>query len=385
MLHLVHERIGGIGGIQRFDLRALRGLAMLAAEEGCEFEVLALNGIETDLALPEQVEVSSASGSRFKLLQLLIHRHLTRRVTSVWVAHLRIQKAVWPARFIFFGSRYLLFVHGIEAWGAQGSRILRLAYRSLMNSFVDDVISVSRFTVARMIASFGLRWPRIHLLPNAQDVSDEILAEPYAASDVVADHPIVLTVARMDRHDMPKGIPVSLRAIDLLRKEFPRLKHRIVGDGELRMRHEALARELQLTSHVEFLGRVPDADLAALYHSADVFLLPSSKEGFGIVFLEAWRFGLPIVCGNVDASVEVVDNGVNGFAVSPDSPEDVASALRQLFLNPALRRQFATQGRQKILREYSNTSFIEGLRRIIADPRFDQASSTRHATVPEEG
>ncbi|HMN45746.1 MAG TPA: glycosyltransferase family 4 protein [Povalibacter sp.] len=363
ILHVIHERIGAVGGIQRFDLRVLRTLSGIAQELGYEFEVLALNGVATGIALPEAIRLVTADGSRARLLWLLLQRHRRAQLDLVFVAHLRLQKALWPARLLFPGSRYLLFVHGIEAWSAGRTRRNRLAARAIVRFCVDDVVSVSRFTARRFRDAFAATRHRLHLLPNALDLSpeDAQVREPRP----VMHQPVVLTVARMDPHDLPKGISAALRAIALLVPQFPQLRYRIVGDGALRSGYEALAAELGLQTRVEFLGRVAEQALRSIYDEADVFLLPSSKEGFGIVFLEAWRQALPVVCGNVDASTEVVEDGVDGFTVDPHDPEAIARALRRLLDDAVLRQTFGQRGREKVARDYSGAVFAERLQRIV--------------------
>jgi phosphatidyl-myo-inositol dimannoside synthase len=370
ILHLIHERIGAIGGIQRFDLRVLRALSALSSELGYELEVLALNGIAPDIDLPEGTRLTSANGGRARLLWLLLKEHW-HGLDMVYVAHMRLQKAVWPARLLFFRSRYLLFVHGIESWSAGRTRRNRFMARAIVNFSVDDVVSVSRFTAGKVLAAFALKRQKIHLLPNALDVPPALARSPIARSSHDGN-PVILTVARMDKHDMQKGIPPALQAIALLVHEFPGVKYRIIGDGVLRSDHEALARQLGLESQVEFLGRIAESELEGIYDRSDIFLLPSSKEGFGIVFLEAWRHGLPIVCGNVDASPEIVENGVDGFTVDPEDPQAIAQAVRKLLIDPAMRLQFATRGRSKLVAKYSTGPFMDTLRQIVTGERNTQ-------------
>lgn len=363
IVHVIHERIGAVGGIQRFDLRVLRTLSALAAELGYEFEVLALNGVAPGTVLPQDTRIVSAGGSRGRLLWLLLSRHWRARVELVLVAHLRLQKAIWPARLLFFRSRYLLFVHGIEAWSAGRTRRNRLAARAIVRFCVDDIVSVSRFTARKVRDAFALERHRFHLLPNALDLpaqaTDRVVTRPDS------DRPEILTVARMDPHDLAKGIPAALRAIALLVPEFPALRYRIVGDGPLRARYEALAADLGLVTYVEFMGRVAEHELETLYEETDLFLLPSSKEGFGIVFLEAWQHQLPVVCGNVDASAEVVTDGVDGITVDPHDPQAIARAVRRLLMDRELAQALGLRGRDKVLREYSGSAFTDRLRTIV--------------------
>ncbi|HEY5810835.1 MAG TPA: glycosyltransferase family 4 protein [Povalibacter sp.] len=365
IIHLVHERIGAVGGIQRFDLRTVRALAEIAAERQWDLQVISFDGVTPGVDLPPQVQFRSANGRRWRLLSMLAGVCLRRNVKEIFIGHLRLAKMSWPVLAAFPRTRRLLFVHGIEAWHPGRSRIYRFASRTVVNRFIDDVISVSRFTVKRMHAAMQTQGPRLHLLPNALDVDETILAAPRGSS--AGDGPALLSVARMDRHDMPKGIPAALRAVATLTREFPQLRYRIVGDGELRKTHEALAQQLGIASHVQFLGRISDVQLTAVYAASDIFLLPSTKEGFGIVFLEAWFAGLPIVCGNIDASAEVVENGVDGFAVPPDDPAVIAAAVATLLKDQQLAEQFVINGRQKLLARYSHIRFIEKLRAIASN------------------
>jgi phosphatidyl-myo-inositol dimannoside synthase len=370
IVHLIHERIGAIGGIQRFDLRVLRALSAISSDLGYELEILALNGIAPGVTLPDGTRLTSAHGSRAKLLWLLLQRHW-RGLDMVYVAHVRLQKAVWLARLLFFRSRYLLFVHGIESWSAGRTRRNRFIARAIVNRSVDDIVSVSRFTARKVVAAFALKRQKLHLLTNALDVPPTVVHSPIARSSHDGS-PAILTVARMDKHDMQKGIAPALRAIAILVQAFPGLKYRIIGDGVLRNDHEALARQLGLESQVEFLGHIPENELEGIYDSSDIFLLPSSKEGFGIVFLEAWRHGLPIVCGNVDASAEVVEDGIDGFTVDPEDPSAIAQAIRALLIDPAMRLQFATRGRSKLVVKYSSGPFMDTLRQIVTSERNTQ-------------
>lgn len=382
IVHLIHERIGAIGGIQRFDLRVLRALSAISSELGYELEVLALNGIAPDIGLPEGTQLTSACGSRARLLWLLLQRHW-HGLDMVYVAHMRLQKAVWPARLFFFRTRYLLFVHGIEAWSAGRTRRNRFMARAIVNLSVDDIVSVSRFTAGKVLAAFALKRQKQHLLPNALDVPPAIAHSPVARSSHDGN-PVILTVARMDKHDMQKGIPSALRAIVLIAHEFPGLKYRIIGDGVLRNEHEALARQLGIESRVEFLGRIAESELEGIYDRSDIFLLPSSKEGFGIVFLEAWRHGLPIVCGNVDASPEIVENGVDGITVDPADPAAIAQALRRLLNDRALRQELGERGRSKLLLKYSGSMFMETLRQIVTSDTATLPDADRYPTSPLE-
>jgi phosphatidylinositol alpha-1,6-mannosyltransferase len=364
IVHLVHERIGGVGGIQRFDLRVIHALRDLSDQLGFALEVVALRDVAEGAALPGSLTLHSAQGSYVRLALLLARIHLRARVAQVFVGHAKLVRCCLLTRLLFRRSRYRLFVHGIEVWSVDPTRKPKRISRALLNVTVDDVIAVSQYTLHRMSTLFRVK--RSGVLPNAIDVDESLLHDSAGVGSAQEEAPRILSVSRMDSHDGPKGIDFALRAIALLRESYyPRIRYRIVGDGTLRSGLEKLAGELGLGDCVEFSGRLSDAEVQQAFEDAQVFLLPSRKEGFGIVFLEAWKFGLPVVCGNLDASCEVVEDGLDGFTVNPCSAEDIAAALRKLLDEPNLRARFVSHGRGKLVSRYSQTAFRQNLRQLL--------------------
>ena len=102
----------------------------------------------------------------------------------------------------------------------------------------------------------------------------------------------------------------------------------------------ALAQELGVADRIEWLGETPDDDLPALYHSADLFVLPAShpSEAFGLVQVEAMAAGLPVVCTELGTGTTYVNlDGVTGLVVPPRDPEALAAAINALIADPARR------------------------------------------------
>jgi glycosyltransferase involved in cell wall biosynthesis len=279
------------------------------------------------------------------------------------IGHVRLTRYLWIARLLFRRSRYSLFVHGIEVWPASVPTRAQKISRLILRLAVDEVISVSQYTVRRMANFFHVQ--QYHVLPNALDIEPDLLARPLAGSATATANKTVLSVTRLGAHDGPKGIDFALQAMALLRDRFPHIRYRIVGDGVLRPGLEKLAAGLGILGQVEFSGRLSDAEVQDAFKAAEVFLLPSRKEGFGIVFLEAWKYGLPVICGNQDASAEVVTDRVDGLTVDPCSAPAIAAAIEKLLADDELRRDFATNGRKKLLTVYSDEAFRQNLGRLL--------------------
>ncbi|MFQ5617225.1 MAG: glycosyltransferase, partial [Anaerolineales bacterium] len=159
------------------------------------------------------------------------------------------------------------------------------------------------------------------------------------------------TLAFVGRHRYYKGLGDLIRAM-------PGLDARLLvgGDGPMRPKWEALARELGVAGRVRFLGNVSDEDLPRLYASADVFVLPANAraEAFGKVLLEAMASGLPCVTTEVGTGTSfVVRDGVSGLVTPPKRPDALAVAIARLLDDRALRQKMGAAGREQVLREFT--------------------------------
>jgi phosphatidylinositol alpha-1,6-mannosyltransferase len=161
---------------------------------------------------------------------------------------------------------------------------------------------------------------------------------------------VVLFVSRLVPR---KGADVLIRAAARLAAARPRLVVAVAGAGRDRPRLERLA--ARLAAPVRFLGRVPDADLPALYGAADVFAVPCrnrwgglEQEGFGIVFLEAAACGVPAVAGRSGGAAEAVAHGETGLVLDhPGDDAACAEAVGALLADPARRRAMGEAARRR--------------------------------------
>jgi glycosyltransferase involved in cell wall biosynthesis len=132
-----------------------------------------------------------------------------------------------------------------------------------------------------------------------------------------------------------KGLLALIEAMRLLPGNICRLD--VVGDMTVDPHYAGEAgnrvRRYGLEALVTFHGGVRPSQLGCLYESSHVLAVPSSYEGYGVVYLEAMGFGLPVIAGTRGAAHEIVTHGTNGFLVEPDSPDAIAAALETLALD----------------------------------------------------
>jgi phosphatidyl-myo-inositol dimannoside synthase len=255
--------------------------------------------------------------------------------------------------------KVILFVHGDDVWNDPRYRKKKI-YDELFLKSVDCIASVSWFTARTMAREFGLPLSKFRLMPNATDrIAPPLNRTPLGKR--------ILAVSRLDAHDGGKNIDKIIQAMVYVSKHEPTAILEIAGDGILRPGLEQLAARLGVEQCVRFLGRLDDGELREAYACATVFALPSSKEGFGIVYLEAWQFGLPVICSKFGAPSEIVSDGEDGFAVDPDDVKELAAKIIQLIEDKDLAKRFGENGRKKAEQKYSDLQYGENFRALMSE------------------
>jgi rhamnosyl/mannosyltransferase len=144
----------------------------------------------------------------------------------------------------------------------------------------------------------------------------------------------------------------------------------IIGDGPLRSRLEQQVRDLAIGERVTFLGEIQNQDVAAYYHAADVFVLPSvaRSEAFGIVQLEAMACGKPIVNTSLPSGVPLVSpHGVTGLTVPPKNSAALADAINGLLDDPVKRREFGNAGFRRVCEEFDLKVMLDRTLRVYGE------------------
>jgi L-malate glycosyltransferase len=130
-----------------------------------------------------------------------------------------------------------------------------------------------------------------------------------------------------------KNVDVLIKSIKLIKEKNPEIKSLIIGDGAEKKRLEELTRKLNLEKNIKFLGFLENNDdVYALMKSSKVFVLPSTREGFGIVVIEANACGIPVITVNHkdNAARDLIEEGKNGFVCQLDEEEISKSIIRIL-------------------------------------------------------
>ena len=325
-------------------------------------------GSEVDATFRNPVDRIATASRRLRTLQGLVA--WSRRATTlarsvqpefVWCGNLK--PAGYPARWVRerVGTPYGILVYGTDLLLLQDrirhSAMKWRAARSLIGS-AAVLVAISQWTRAlccSVLSQLGFREGEIDVRTLPLGTDPEHFRPGVGSSVTRARYGLgegrwLLTIARLAAH---KGIDTVLHVLAALRQEQPSLRYAVVGSGPKLAELEALAGSLGVADRVRFLTNVPDADLPALYNSAEIYLGVSRPvalmvEGFGISLSEASASGIPVIGGSSGGIPDAVRDGETGLLVDATTPEPVIDAVRLLLGNQELARRLGAQGRKAV-------------------------------------
>ena len=219
------------------------------------------------------------------------------------------------------------FVDRVSKWlSIRGTNAFIAISDSVKNDFVNGDIDPESISV----------------VPNGVDLKE------FTVSSRNNSIPMVVCVARLD-HEI-KGQDILIEALSIVKGRSILFACRLVGDGPSRAMLEKMVAELGLIEEVSFTG--VRSDVAAQLSQADLFVLPSRYEGFGIVILEAMASGLPVIVSNIEGPAEVVVDGKSGLHFQSGNARDLADKIESLLANQEMQQRFAAASLLRV-RDYS--------------------------------
>ena len=328
ILVLLTDAFGGFGGISRFNQDLLKAMAEVTIVD--KVRVLPRIIVEPiTYRLPEAIVYDRRSAnSKFRYLVRAFLMLMSRApIDLVVCAHINLLLIAWPIAKLR-GAPLVLLIYGIEAWQPN--------HNALTNYFarrVCQVVSISRYT-ARRYAEWSDSDPELcTILPCCVDAAhftpgprNPALIKRYG----VDQGPILLTVGRLASEERYKGFDEVLNVLPNLLKKFPNLRYIIAGYGPDALRLKARVKTLGISDHVVFAGKIEEEEKIDHYRLADIFVMPSSGEGFGIVLIEAAACGVPVIGSKIDGSAEALLSGRIGTLIDPRQPAELIAAITSI-------------------------------------------------------
>lgn len=298
-----------------------QGLVVAVASAGGGYQKLLERGGVIHLALDQ----SRSPLQLFRALRLF-HRQIREFQPDVVHAHMRTGLLLaWLCKrfnsFVLVGH-----VHNVHD------------RESIMMGLADRVITVSHSVASTMVKK-GISGNKVRVILNR--TLDNLRQPPIEEiTPAVLARPAIVSVCGMSHR---KGIEELIAAFELVGKEIPEAHLYLVGNGPQRELFEDIARRSSVRERIHFEGF--QSEPRAYMLSADVFVLASRRESFGLVLIEARQAGCAIVATDVDGVAEALDWGRAGILVPPRNVRAMAIALRDLIGDEAERREWQASGR----------------------------------------
>ncbi len=273
----------------------------------------------------------------------------------VILSHVNLLLIGWLIKKVAPHTKLILLAHGIEIWYPLGSR------KKNMLHYCDKIFAVSNYTKSTIMKVHDLPGEKCVVLNNCLDPflplpslhkKDESLLKKYGFS---SSDKILMTLTRLSSKERYKGYDKVIEAMAALKEKYSCLKYLLAGiyDGREKIFVDNLIHRFGLQDNVVMPGYIPDAELEEHFAMSDMYVMPSRKEGFGLVFIEAMYYGLPVIAGNIDGSADALLNGGLGQLVNPDSIEEIAAAISNILEN----KNPATPDRKLLIKHFSYEAY----------------------------
>ena len=353
ILVLVSDAFGGYGGIAAFNRGFLTAIA--AMDEVALIRVLPRLAERYEPLPAKLIQENDAAGGKIAYGKALLRTLASGSFDLVLCGHINLLPFARLAQ-LRCGCPLGLVVYGIDVQQAANRLGLRFLARR-----VDLLISISCLTRDRFAAWAPLKHGRQSILPLSVDLErftpgpkSEVLLERYG----LRNKRVLMTFGRLAGRDRQKGFDEVLEVLPAMLKKHPDLVYLIVGDGPDRQRLQDKAQALGVSAAVVFAGRISEEEKVDHYRLADLYVMPSQGEGFGIVVLEALACGIPVIGSRLDGTREALLDGRLGELVDPNRPAELIETIERCL-------QSAKKGRPEGLETFSAEAFAQRTQQIM--------------------
>ncbi|WP_075340541.1 glycosyltransferase family 4 protein [Tenacibaculum agarivorans] len=298
-----------------------------------------------------------------------IHRlRMYFKQTKPQVIHTHLSHADILGIFASIGNKAKVFctMHNVFFKKNIMDHFLFFIYKCLFKIKKTHVISISKSVEDHVVNKLKQSSKRSYLLYNAIPFEEVSFQEEKKENNNLIH---ILFVGRLVKQ---KSVETLLKSIANLKKE--KIKLTIVGDGILKDKLEKMTKQLNINDKVIFVGS--RKNVKTYFKNADVFVLPSVWEGFGIVILEAFRSKLAVIATNIEGPSELIEHKKNGILFTPKDDTALTKELKELINNSEIRNKLATQGYISFTEKYHINTYVEQLEKIYIDESINKTNSS---------
>lgn len=384
LLFLTLNTFSATGGIEKVCRAAGKALHEIAVEHGGELAVYSMHdspGSTDQNYFPSSIFRGFGS-NRLKFTASSVAKG--RSAECIVLSHINLLPVGFLIKKFSPKTKLVLLAHGIEVWEKFSG------FKKKMLADVDLFLAVSSFTAAKLQSQHNIITEKVKVLHNCLDPFLQKSAQPILEADMQRRYGIdvndfvLLTVTRLKFSEQYKGYDKVIEVLQAVKKTIPGIKYMVAGkyDEAEKARLDAMVFENGLNDTVVFTGFVKDEELNAHFNIADAYIMPSTGEGFGIVFIEALFYGLPVIAGNMDGSVDALDNGYFGQLVNPNRGEEIVDAIKKIAKNKVAFRV----DQRKLIAKFGFEAYKAKWKHILssdtATSAFDRGRKSLSAIKP---
>jgi len=369
VLLLTLQTFSTTGGIQKMTRTLGYTLNQIAQNNNWNFELWSAYDHTTDL-MQEYVPASNFKGFGINKFNFAL-KTIRKKFTSwdvIILSHINLAAIGLIIKALNPKCQVWLVAHGIEVW-----RPFSSIKKRFMKS-CDKVICVSNYTRQQMLSRHHIDQDICIVLNNAIDPLMPLPATFSKPADLLNryqlnhNHPVVFTLTRMASTEKYKGHELVIETIGKLKNKYPDIKYILAGKyDELEdVRINKLIIDHDVREQVILTGFIDEAELTDHFLLADLFVLPSKKEGFGIVFIEAMACGLPVICGNADGSIDAIRNGELGRSVNTDNTAELYNCMNESLAQP-LTIADREQLQKRSLQHFNQPDYARKLQELLTE------------------
>ncbi|MFA6304727.1 MAG: glycosyltransferase family 4 protein [Patescibacteria group bacterium] len=270
----------------------------------------------------------------------------------------------------FFHIPYFVSTHGLDIMLPQRSLRKEKALKQVLDN-AEFITANSNFTKNELL-NLGYDDNKVVVVYPCPHVSLNLKADSSKLEEIkqnlsLQGKKVLLTVGRLVKR---KGQDAVIKALPELLQKFPNLVYLIVGEGPESLKLKTQSLKLGLENKVIFLANVSDEELSWYYQTADVFVMPAQNlagdvEGFGIVYLEAASFGLPVVAASCGGVMEAVLNEQTGLLVEPSNSKDLIEKISRLLADQEFHQRLGNAAKARVEQEFIWSKQAGALNKII--------------------
>jgi phosphatidylinositol alpha-1,6-mannosyltransferase len=325
------------GGLEKFNRAFMKALDDISLEQHFELFVKSSHDTMPDEKYIAKEKFKGYTGNKLKFAINCLSE--AGKIDTVFVGHINLAPVAVLLKLLNPKIKLILIGHGIEIWQKQK------LFKKLLLKWSDKILAVSNFTKKQIVNNNGIAADKIIIFPNTLDPYFK-LPQNYSKPDYLLKRynidrktKIILTITRITKYEGYKGYDQILNALPSVIKEVPDIKYILGGKYDVieEKRLKEKVKSLGLEKHFILTGFIKEEELTDHYLLADVFILPSKGEGFGIVFIEAAACGVPVIAGNQDGSVDALINGKLGKLINPDDIEEITKSIVALLSESKLK------------------------------------------------